>query len=126
MTRSLRPLAAALLCATLAACAATPRQTAPTVPLPPPPTPGEPAGISGMQPAQLRVAFGAPALMRKDGTTEMWRYDGAGCKAFFFLYREAGALAVRHVETVPRGREIAADQTCLDAIRAHPNATPVS
>jgi hypothetical protein len=125
MTRSLRPLAAALVCAALAACAATPKP-APTVALPPPPTPGEPAGISGMQAAQLRVAFGTPALRRRDGTTEMWRYDGAGCRAFFFLYPEAGALAVRHVETVPRGREIAADPACLDAIRAHPTVTPVS
>ena len=71
MTRSLRPLAAALLCATLAACAATPRQTAPTVPLPPPPTPGEPAGISGMQPAQLRVAFGAPAELQDAPTAKL-------------------------------------------------------
>jgi hypothetical protein len=127
MTRSPRPLAIALLCVALAACAATPREApAPTVPLPPPPTPGEPAGFSGMQPAQLRVAFGAPALTRKDGKTEMWRYDGAGCRAFFFLYPEGGSLAVRHVETVPRGRDIAADQSCLNAIRAHPTATPVS
>jgi hypothetical protein len=127
MTRSLRPLATALLCAALAACAATPKETpAPTVPLPVAPSPGEPAGISGMQPAQLRIAFGAPALTREDGKTEMWRYDGPGCRAFFFLYPDGGALAVRHVETVPRGRDMAADQICLDAIRAHPTTAPVS
>jgi hypothetical protein len=55
----------------------------------------------------------------------MWRYDGAACKVFFFLYPYAGALLVRHVETLPRGREIAADQACLDSLRPRAPA-PVS
>jgi len=113
-------------CALLAACATTPRQTAtaPTVALPPPPPPGEPAGIVGLADSQLRGAFGAPAFVRKDGRDEMWRYDNATCHAFFFLYPQAGTLSVRHVETLPRGREMAADFACLDAIRGRP--TPVS
>jgi hypothetical protein len=127
MTRFIRPMAMALLCAALAACAGTSRQPpAPLVALPPPPPVGEPAGVTGLQPAQLRVAFGTPAFVRKDDATQMWRYDGQSCRAFFFLYPDTGALAVRHVETVPRGREIAADQACLDAIRIRPVATPVS
>ena len=48
----------------------------------------------------------------------MWRYDGASCKAFFFLYPAGNSLAVRHVETVPRGAEMAADAGCLNALRA--------
>ena len=55
----------------------------------------------------LQAAFGTPAFVRKDGATEMWRYDGAACRAFFFLY--GAPLMVRHVETLPHGAPSAAD-----------------
>lgn len=124
-------LSAVLLCLALAACATSQRQQAGSsatsqIALPPAPPPGEPADVAGIAAAQLRVAFGTPALVRKDGLSEMWRYDGSSCKAFFFLYASNGALAVRHVETVPRGREIAADSACLDSLRVRAGATPVS
>ncbi len=79
---------------------------------------GEPPGIVGLAAPELRAAYGTPAFVRKDGGDEMWRYDGAGCKAFFFLYPDGGTLAVRHVETLPRGSQWAADPTCLNALRA--------
>ena len=119
-----RYLPMAFLCAFLAACASAPKET-PNVSLPPAPPPGEPADLAGMEASALRVAFGAPAFVRKDGPAEMWRYDGAGCKAFFFLYTNGSPLAVRHVETVPRGSEMAADANCLAQIRQHA-ASPVS
>ncbi len=127
----IRPLAVASLCTLLAACAGTQRQQVEPgqpqqVSLPPAPRPGEPSDIADMQEAQLRVAFGAPSLVRKDGHNEMWRYDGATCKAFFFLYPAGSTLTVRHVETIPRGREIAADFSCLSALREHAAASPVS
>ncbi|HEY5049029.1 MAG TPA: hypothetical protein VII49_13525 [Rhizomicrobium sp.] len=125
----IRPLIAVLLCAALAACATAGRQAAQPVQrqvaLPPAPPVGEPGGMAGLEETQLRIAFGTPALIRKDGHAEMWRYDGAACKAFFFLYPSGSALAVRHVETLPRGHDIAADAGCLAALRAH-SATPVS
>jgi hypothetical protein len=75
----------------------------------------------------MRGNFGAPAFVRKDGTMELWRYDGQTCKAFFFLYPESTGLAVRHVETLPRGRETAADPDCLNALlAAHRGTQPVS
>jgi hypothetical protein len=118
------------LCFTLAACATAQHQQAQSlqqqVALPPAPPPGEPIGIPGLESSQLRVAYGVPTLVRKDGHTEMWRYDGASCKAFFFLYPSGNSLAVRHVETVPRGSDIAADDSCLAAIRARAASTPVS
>jgi hypothetical protein len=125
----IRPFIIALACFALAACAAQNRQTQnipQQVALPPAPPPGEPIGIPGLESSQLRVAYGVPALVRKDGHTEMWRYDGASCKAFFFLYPSGNSLAVRHVETVPRGSDIAADDSCLAAIRARAAITPVS
>jgi hypothetical protein len=69
----------------------------------------------------LQAAFGKPAFVRKDGVTEMWRYDGAACRAFFFLY--GAPLAVRHVETLPHGVQSAADSACLTALRAGPAKT---
>jgi hypothetical protein len=117
----MRKLATLLLCSALAACAgkqvATVQQQAPRVALPPAPPPGEPADLAGLGATQLRVAFGAPAFVRKDGTAEIWRYDSSTCKVFFFLYPYGNAMLVRHVETLPRGNKIAADESCLETIR---------
>ncbi len=97
----------------LAGCAAQP-----TAKLPEAPPPGEPAGFSGIDVQQLRVAMGNPVFARKEGAgIEMWRYDGQGCKAFFFLYPQNGSLAVRHVETLPRPSDAAADISCLNRLR---------
>ena len=112
---AIRLLLIAALCASVCACAT-----------PPAPPVGEPSGIAGLEASQLRVAFGAPVFVRKDGTAEMWRYDTASCKAFFFLYPEANSLSVRHVETLPRGQDMAADAGCLSALRARRQVTPVS
>ena len=112
----------AMICALVAACANKPPSTS-MVSLPPAPPPGEPQDVTGMAPSQLRVAFGAPAFVRKDGVAEMWRYDGASCKAFFFLYPNGNDMAVRHVETIPHSAKEAADPICLNALRASP---PVS
>lgn len=114
------------LCALLGACAGTPKE-APNVALPPAPPPGEPGFIAGMDAQGLRVAFGEPAFVRKDGAIEMWRYDNASCRAFFFLYGNSGAaVTVRHVETLPRGQEMAADETCLQQLRVVRTAPPGS
>jgi hypothetical protein len=115
--RSLMLLAA--LC--VAGCATTqtnvaPRPTAAAIPSAPPR--GEPGQYVNMPATALQVAFGRPAFVRKDGATEMWRYDGAACRAFFFLY--GAPLAVRHVETLPHGQGQAADMGCLTALRAAP------
>ena len=120
-----RILISICVCGALCACAAPRQPQPPSVALPSAPPPGEPAGAAGLQADALRVAYGAPAFVRKEGSFEMWRYDGASCKAFFFLYPDGGRLAVRHVETVPRGEAMAADPRCLDELRLRP-ATPVS
>lgn len=112
---------ATALCACVGACATHPRVAAPSpapkVVLPPAPPAGEPADLAGLHSTELAVAFGSPTFVRKDGAVETWRYDGATCKAFFFLYPYGNSLLVRHVETVPRGRDMAADKQCLDSLR---------
>lgn len=102
------------ICVLVAACATRSPQSM----LPVAPPSGEPPGLTGIGEAVLRASFGAPSFERKDATTEILRYDGRSCRAFFFLYPDAdGALIVRHVETLPRGATMAADTTCLDALR---------
>ena len=123
---AIRPLLIAALGALVCACTTPPQALPPRVALPPPPPIGEPAGIAGLEASQLKVAFGAPAFVRKDGTAELWRYDGASCKAFFFLYSEGNSFAVRHVETAPRGQDMAADMNCLNTLRTRQQASPVS
>ena len=123
-----RPVPIFLLCALLGACAA-PRATVPAhVELPPAPPEGEPMGTTGLHEAELKAQYGQPALVRHDGKAQIWRFDGEACKAFFFLYSRDGNTAVWHVETAPRGGAIAADETCLSALRtrADPPPKPVS
>jgi hypothetical protein len=104
-----------LLLLALAACAAP---QANQVALPAAPPPGEPGNLAGMDAARVKTAFGAPQFVRKDGTAEIWRYDAANCKAFFFLYPNGTSMAVRHVETTPHAASEAADSACLQALMA--------
>ena len=117
----------ASLCALLAACAA-PRSGGGTasVPLPEAPPPGEPAGTTGLTEANLRAIYGQPAFVRKDAAAQIWRFDGPGCKAFFFIYARDGRTGVWHVETTPRGQSIAADENCLSALRARAASRPAA
>jgi hypothetical protein len=117
----IRPLGIAAVCLLLAACAVT----GPQVALPSAPAPGEPGNIAGLTTDQIKVAFGQPAFVRNDNGTQMWRYDGASCKAFFFFYPANNALTVKHVETVPRGAQIAADSNCLASLQVQ-KAVPSS
>ena len=122
----MKKLAALLMiCCVLAGCATKP-VTPPRVALPPAPPSGEPAGTTGLREADLRATFGVPALVRHDGNAQIWRFDAPTCKAFFFLYSRDGATAVWHVETAPRGANIAADEACLNALRARVAPRPVS
>ena len=89
--------------------------------IPPAPPRGEPGQYLNMAASGLQAAFGRPAFVRKDGSTEMWRYDGAACRAFFFFY--GTPPAVRHVETLPHGADSAADIACLTALRVSPAKT---
>jgi len=118
-----RILSSLSLCLLAAACATRP--VTDHVALPPAPPPGEPTSTEGMTAQALRASYGNPAFTRKDGETQLWRYDGATCKAFFFLYPDGGELKVRHVETSPRPVDAAADQICLHTLAHHPQ-TPVS
>ena len=109
-----------LIALAVAGCAAKgPTQpNAPQARIPAPPPRGEPGEYINLAATGLTAALGRPAFVRKDGATEMWRYDGAACRAFFFLY--GAPLTVRHVETLPHGTQNAADTTCLTALKISP------
>ena len=116
------------LCALLGACAAPGggSNLPAHVVLPPAPPEGEPVGTTGLHEADLKSQYGQPAFVRHDGAAQIWRFDGAGCKAYFFLYSRDGNTAVWHVETAPRGQSIAADEGCLNALRGSAASRPVS
>lgn len=118
-----RAITIVLGCAMLAACANRPPSD--HVALPPAPPPGEPPGLVGLSSGALTLALGAPAFTRKDGPTEMWRYDSAACRAWFFLYPDNSVLVVRHVETSPRPADASFDASCLTSLRRAP-PSPVS
>jgi hypothetical protein len=120
MLRRLSCLILALAAAGCAAPKALPPAPVPST-IPPAPPRGEPGQYLNMPVSGLQAAFGKPAFVRKDGATEMWRYDGQACRAFFFLY--GAPLMVRHVETLPHGDQNAADMACLTALRTAPAKT---
>jgi hypothetical protein len=121
MMRRISCLVLALLAAGCAA-KAPPSPVQPSAAIPPAPPRGEPGLYLNMAAGSLQAAFGRPAFVRKDGATEMWRYDGQACRAFFFLY--GAPLTVRHVETLPHGAQNAADMDCLTALHASPAKAP--
>ena len=84
----------------------------PVVPALPPPLPPPPRDQ-----IELRAAYGAPSFVRREAESELWRYDGAGCTLFVFLYRVGGAVLIRHMETMPRNADMTADETCLATIK---------
>ncbi len=110
-----------MLLLAVAACGTTRTPAPQTSAIPAPPPRGEPGQYLNLGGVALAAAFGKPAFVRRDGATEMWRYDGQSCRAFFFLY--GSPLAVRHVETLPHGRDQAADMGCLTSLRALPPKT---
>jgi hypothetical protein len=110
-------LAPGLATLVLAGCAAPPGASpVPRTHLPAAPPPAEPPVYLGLSAARLSAALGKPAFVREDGMTALWRYDGAGCRAFFFLLKKEGAASVSHVETLPRGKAAAADPKCLASL----------
>jgi hypothetical protein len=118
----MRRAALLIVLVALAGCANQPRHAPPPQSaIPPAPPRGEPGAYLNMPDTGLTAAFGKPAFVRQDGVTQMWRYDGEACRAFFFLY--GAPLAVRHVETLPHGVQSAADSACLTALRAAPQRT---
>jgi hypothetical protein len=107
----------------LGACSSGPEPA--RTPLPSAPPTGEPRELIGLTGPQLQAMLGRAAFSRRENGSEMWRYDNPKCRAFFFLYVEGNTSRVRHVETMPRGRTMAADPACLNVLRAKP-ASPVS
>lgn len=92
----------------------------PPPPEPPPPPPPPPMPTDAQS---LRAAYGMPAFIRREPDSELWRYDGMNCAAFFFLYPEGGTYRIRYVETNPRGTDTPADPDCLRSLIA-PSGAP--
>ena len=100
-------------CLALTACAAPGRGPGPT----------DTSGLVGISDAQVKASFGTPAFVRKDGTAQIWRYDSASCRAFFFLYANGDALSVHRVETLPHAVASSADPACLASLLPRPAKT---
>ena len=96
-------------------------ETPPPEPEPPPPPPPLPTPTDAQS---LRAAYGTPALIRREAESELWRYDGMQCAAFFFLYPEGETYRIRHSETTPRGADTQADPDCLRSLLLRAGASP--
>jgi hypothetical protein len=72
--------------------------------------------------ASLRARYGPPDFVRREPDSELWRYDGADCAVFFFLYREGDVLRIRYSESMPRGADMPSDPKCVESLSAHAGA----
>jgi hypothetical protein len=98
-----------------------PSELPPEAPPPPEPPPPPPMPTDAQS---LRAAYGAPAFIRRETDSELWRYDGMSCAAFFFLYLEGGTYRIRYAETTPRGQDMPADPDCLRSLIVPSGSAP--
>ncbi len=97
-----------------------------TAPAPQPPVaPARPRygldDLVAMTAQGLRDLLGEPGLLRREGPGEMWRYVGAECVLFLFLYPGSGAQTgpaqVTHAEFGARDNGAEPETAgCIDAL----------
>lgn len=138
----LRPIAAFLPLALLAACGGNPQGEGPVVSaepaaLPPvtvedapeqaalaPPTVAEPAALKGMSPVQIKAVLGAPVFTRRDAPAEIWQYRGQACTLDLFIYDNSAGQAVAHYAI--RSVNAIGEKECLEELRAVRRSAPSS
>jgi hypothetical protein len=118
--RKWNPFSLCLLCGyfLLAACTGTsiPNAGKPLFIPELPPAHGQTKKLTEFTTDDLRVTFGAPAFVRKEGGNEIWRYDVGACRIFFFFYKNGGGLEMRQIESVPDGHPGGIDRNCFNAL----------
>jgi len=58
----------------------------------------DPQLFLGQSPDELKNRLGAPSILRKEGTVEIWQYQLSDCVVDFFFYDKAGTLAATHTD----------------------------
>ena len=58
----------------------------------------DPQLFLGQSPDKLKTHLGAPSILRKEGTVEIWQYQLSDCVVDFFFYDKAGTLAATHTD----------------------------
>ncbi|MBK1665499.1 hypothetical protein CKO38_17165 [Rhodospirillum rubrum] len=79
----------------------------------PPLTVDSPSALIGRDERGLRGVLGEPALLRRDGSAQVWQYRGRGCVLDFVLYEDGGRLGVAYAEARGRGGGAADPKACL-------------
>jgi len=73
-----------------------------------------PDGLLLMSEGDLRGTMGDPAFVWAEADAQMWRYDGAQCAVFVYLYPDG----VRHVDVQGEGLDDSARTACFRTIVA--------
>jgi len=84
---------------------ATPRQGA-----------GELAALLGTAPDALRRQLGPPALLRREGSAEIWLYAGQDCFVDLILYPLRDGLRVAHASARAEGTTRVTEAACLNSL----------
>ena len=58
----------------------------------------DPQIFLGQSPDELKNRLGAPSILRKEGTVEIWQYQLSDCVVDFFFYDKTGTLAATHTD----------------------------
>jgi hypothetical protein len=72
----------------------------------------------------IRARFGTPDFVRREMDNELWRYDVDKCSVFFFMQRRGATILLRYTETLPRGKDMAADSGCVASLDQRKPAMP--
>jgi hypothetical protein len=71
----------------------------------------------GADASYFRAEYGPPDFVRQEIDSQLWRYDGADCALFLFLYQESENYLLRHAETDPPGIAGNVDTACITSIK---------
>ena len=72
--------------------------------------PGQLNGLDGHRVADL---LGPASFVRRDGPAEVWQYRLEACVLDVYLYRDAGALTVAHVDLRKRSNAALPPRRCF-------------
>ena len=76
-------------------------------------TNNDPQQLLGLAGTAVALQLGAPSLIRRDGTAEIWQYRATACILDVFLYANGDEQLVRHVELRSRNASNELQRRCF-------------
>ena len=79
----------------------------------------DPKQLYGFDSHRVTDLLGAASFVRRDGPAEVWQYRAKACVLDVYLYKEAGALTVAHVDLRKRQKATEPPRRCFRQLLTH-------